>query len=105
MIKRTIEGSLFREMLLTGAACLEKNKQAIDAMNVFPVPDGDTGTNMSMTMQRAVAEIRQVKSDSVEELASALSMGALRGAKKTNLTQDCLQMRSPWEQKRRTKPL
>ncbi len=98
-------------MLLTGAACLEKNKQAIDAMNVFPVPDGDTGTNMSMTMQRAVAEIRQVKSDSVEELASALSMGALRGArgnsgvilsqifrgfsralkgkKKTNLTQDC----------------
>ena len=81
MIKRTIEGSLFREMLLTGAACLEKNKQAIDAMNVFPVPDGDTGTNMSMTMQRAVAEIRQVKSDSVEELASALSMGALRGAR------------------------
>ena len=68
-------------MLLTGAACLEKNKQAIDAMNVFPVPDGDTGTNMSMTMQRAVAEIRQVKSDSVEELASALSMGALRGAR------------------------
>lgn len=81
---------------------------------------------MSMTMQRAVAEIRQVKSDSVEELASALSMGALRGARgnsgvilsqifrgfsralkgtKTNLTQDCLQMRSPWEQKRRTKPL
>lgn len=81
MIKRTIEGSLFREMLLTGAACLEKNKQAIDAMNVFPVPDGDTGTNMSMTMQRAVAEIKQVKSDSVEELASALSMGALRGAR------------------------
>ena len=81
MIKRTIEGSLFREMLLTGAAWLEKNKQAIDAMNVFPVPDGDTGTNMSMTMQRAVAEIRQVKSDSVEELASALSMGALRGAR------------------------
>ena len=95
-------------------------------MNVFPVPDGDTGTNMSMTMQRAVAEIRQVKSDSVEELASALSMGALRGARgnsgvillrysedftraerqvKTNLMQDCLQMRSPWEQKRRTKPL
>ena len=77
MIKRTIEGSLFREMLLTGAACLEKNKQAIDAMNVFPVPDGDTGTNMSMTMQRAVAEIRQVKSDSVEELASARRKGQL----------------------------
>ena len=44
-------------MLLTGAACLEKNKQAIDAMNVFPVPDGDTGTNMSMTMQLSLIHI------------------------------------------------
>ena len=81
MRKRTIDGSLFRDMVLMGAACLEKNKQTIDSMNVFPVPDGDTGTNMSMTMQRAVMEINAVKSDSVEELASALATGALKGAR------------------------
>lgn len=68
-------------MLLMGAVCLEKNKQTIDAMNVFPVPDGDTGTNMSMTMQRAVQELSAVKTDSVEALASALATGALKGAR------------------------
>ncbi|MBO4879049.1 MAG: DAK2 domain-containing protein [Clostridia bacterium] len=81
MVERTIDGSLFREMLLMGAACLEKNKQTIDSMNVFPVPDGDTGTNMSMTMQRAIQEINAVKSDSVEEIAAALATGALKGAR------------------------
>ena len=81
MYVSTIDGSLFREMILMGAACLEKNKATIDSMNVFPVPDGDTGTNMSMTMQRAVAEIQLVKSDSIEELASALATGALKGAR------------------------
>ena len=81
MVERTIDGSLFREMLLMGAACLEKNKQTIDSMNVFPVPDGDTGTNMSMTMQRAIQEINAVKSDSVEEISAALATGALKGAR------------------------
>lgn len=64
-----------------GAAFLEKNKQTIDAMNVFPVPDGDTGTNMSMTMQRAVMEIRQANPETIEATASALAMGALKGAR------------------------
>jgi hypothetical protein len=68
-------------MLMMGAVCLEKNKQTIDSMNVFPVPDGDTGTNMSMTMQRAVQEISSVRTDSVEQLASALATGALKGAR------------------------
>ncbi|MBQ2191754.1 MAG: DAK2 domain-containing protein, partial [Clostridia bacterium] len=68
-------------MLLMGAACLEKNKQTIDSMNVFPVPDRDTGTNMSMTMQRAVTEINGVKSNSVEDIAAALATGALKGAR------------------------
>ncbi|MBR4435040.1 MAG: DAK2 domain-containing protein [Clostridia bacterium] len=76
-----ISGSTFRDMLLMGALCLEKNKQTIDSMNVFPVPDGDTGTNMSMTMQRAVQEIQSVDSDSVEALAQALATGALKGAR------------------------
>ena len=72
---------LFQEMLFAGAALLEQNKQTIDSLNVFPVPDGDTGTNMSMTMQRAVAEIKQTKPTTVEGVASALSMGALKGAR------------------------
>lgn len=78
---RTIDCELFQEMLFDGAALLEKNKQTIDSMNVFPVPDGDTGTNMSMTMQRAIAEIRQAKPTTVEGVAAALSMGALKGAR------------------------
>ena len=52
-----ISGAQLRDMVIVGAALLEKNKQAIDALNVFPVPDGDTGTNMYMTMQSAVREL------------------------------------------------
>lgn len=81
MLIRNIDGALFRDMLMMGALCLEKNKQTIDSMNVFPVPDGDTGTNMSMTMQRAVQELAAVKTDSVDALASALATGALKGAR------------------------
>ncbi len=54
MNNTTINGALLKEMFLTGAALLEKNKAYVDSLNVFPVPDGDTGTNMSMTMQSAV---------------------------------------------------
>lgn len=81
MFERSIDCSLFREMLIKGAALLEKNKKTIDAMNVFPIPDGDTGTNMSMTMQRAVLEIMQTESDTVGGIASALANGALKGAR------------------------
>ena len=58
MNNTTINGALLKEMFLTGAALLEKNKAYVDSLNVFPVPDGDTGTNMSMTMQSAVKEIK-----------------------------------------------
>lgn len=78
----TINGAQFRDMILSGAVLLEKNKKAIDALNVFPVPDGDTGTNMCMTMQSAVREIRALPDTaSVTEVADALSIGALRGAR------------------------
>ena len=81
-MKRSVfNGEMLREMFLLGAALLEKNKASIDAMNVFPVPDGDTGTNMSMTMQRAVAEIRSCDSDLAEDVAAAASLGALKGAR------------------------
>ena len=77
-----ISGAQFRDMIVAGAVLLEKNKKAIDALNVFPVPDGDTGTNMSMTMQSAVHEVRGIADTAtVAEVADALSMGALRGAR------------------------
>ena len=82
MNKLTITGAQLREMVIAGAALLEKNKDAVDALNVFPVPDGDTGTNMSMTMASAVHEVRALPEDApLDQVASALSMGALRGAR------------------------
>ena len=81
MTNTTIGGALLREMFLTGAALLDKNKALIDSLNVFPVPDGDTGTNMFMTMQGAVKEIKECKGDTVAEVAAAASLGSLRGAR------------------------
>ena len=76
-----IGGALFKDMILTGAALLEQNKEYVDSLNVFPVPDGDTGTNMSMTMQSAVKSVNACTSDSAGAVAQALSQGALRGAR------------------------
>lgn len=81
MKRQEFNGDMLREMFLMGAALLEHNKASIDAMNVFPVPDGDTGTNMSMTMQRAIAEIRACEDDTAEAVAAAASLGALKGAR------------------------
>lgn len=81
MNQLTISGALFRDMMLMGAALLEKNKASIDALNVFPVPDGDTGTNMSMTMQSAVKEIKHADTKTVSDVAAAASLGALKGAR------------------------
>lgn len=81
MNNTTINGALLKEMFLTGAALLEKNKAYVDSLNVFPVPDGDTGTNMSMTMQSAVKEIKACTGSTVGEIAAAASLGALKGAR------------------------
>ena len=78
---QTIDGLLLREMVLAGAALLEKNREAVDALNVFPVPDGDTGTNMSLTMASATREINSKEFTRADEAAEALSKGALRGAR------------------------
>ncbi len=77
----SINGALLKDMFLTGAALLEKNKAHIDSLNVFPVPDGDTGTNMSMTMQSAVREIKGCPCATVSEVAAAASLGSLKGAR------------------------
>ncbi|MBR6809772.1 MAG: DAK2 domain-containing protein, partial [Clostridia bacterium] len=68
-------------MVLAGAALLEKNRENVDALNVFPVPDGDTGTNMSLTMTSATREVNQKEFTSAGEAAEALAKGALRGAR------------------------
>ena len=76
-----IDAGLLREMVNAGAAVLEKNRDAVNALNVFPVPDGDTGTNMSMTMMTAVKEVNGHEHNDVSSLAEALAKGALRGAR------------------------
>ena len=61
-----INGALFKRMVLHGAACITREKQAINDLNVFPVPDGDTGTNMSMTIASAVTELRKADPTTVD---------------------------------------
>ena len=68
-------------MLIAGAQSLETNKRIVDALNVFPVPDGDTGTNMSLTMQSAVRDIKSSKSGSLEDVANLAANGSLMGAR------------------------
>ncbi len=81
----SIDGSRFCQMIMCAANCLEEHKQLVDEMNVFPVPDGDTGTNMSMTVMSAAREVRNVYDASeqapIAQMAKALSSGALRGAR------------------------
>jgi len=76
-----ITGGMFRQMVLFGTACLIADKQAINDLNVFPVPDGDTGTNMSLTMQNAVAELQKHDCTTVDEAARVAASGLLRGAR------------------------
>ena len=80
---KMIDGLLLRDMVIAGAAMLENNRDAVDALNVFPVPDGDTGTNMSLTMSAAIREVSQKEKDYVRagEVADAMAKGALRGAR------------------------
>ena len=80
-MQKVITAAVFRKMVLNGAKLLEQNKQHVDALNVFPVPDGDTGTNMSLTMQSAAKEINACTSNTMEAFVNALSKGALRGAR------------------------
>ena len=78
---KEIDGLMLREMVIAGAALLEKNREKVDALNVFPVPDGDTGTNMSLTMTSALRELNAKEYDSACEAAEAIAKGALRGAR------------------------
>ena len=76
-----ITGALFKEMILHGAAAITAQKQPINDLNVFPVPDGDTGTNMSMTIGTAVTELRKTEPATVDQAASLTASALLRGAR------------------------
>ena len=76
-----ITGALFKQMVLHGAAAITAQKQAINDLNVFPVPDGDTGTNMSMTIGAAVTELRKSNPATVDQAASITASALLRGAR------------------------
>ncbi len=81
MAVNSIDASLLRKMFLTGAKNLEAQKETINELNVFPVPDGDTGTNMTLTILSAVKEIGQISDFSMQSLAKAISSGSLKGAR------------------------
>lgn len=76
-----IDGKLLKEMVISGGNNLEKHKALIDKLNVFPVPDGDTGTNMSLTMTSAMEEVMNIKVNSITEVGKAATKGSLMGAR------------------------
>ena len=76
-----INGAAFKEMVLFGAACIAGQKQAINDLNVFPVPDGDTGTNMYLTIQTACAELKKAEPATIDDAAKVTARGLLRGVR------------------------
>ena len=80
-MQKSINGAMLTKMVITASKLLEANRARIDALNVFPVPDGDTGTNMSLTMQSAVKELKLCNSNRMSLITDAISRGALRGAR------------------------
>ena len=78
---QSVDGKTLAGMLIHASACLNAEKQKINELNVFPVPDGDTGTNMSLTISTAAAELRQKKPTTVEKAASVCASAMLRGAR------------------------
>ncbi len=78
---KSMDVTLLKKCFLAGAKGLENKKEYINDLNVFPVPDGDTGTNMTMTMMSAVKEVEALSDPTMKELAKAISSGSLRGAR------------------------
>jgi dihydroxyacetone kinase-like predicted kinase len=76
-----IDGKLLRDMFISGANNLQNNRNLVDKLNVFPVPDGDTGTNMSLTISYAIKELSKVNNDSITDIGKSMSKGSLMGAR------------------------
>ena len=81
MATKTINADMLARMFLAGAQNIEANKETINELNVFPVPDGDTGTNMSLTIMSAAKEVMGLPDRNMKDLAKAISSGSLRGAR------------------------
>ena len=81
MATNTIDAALVQKMFLAGAKNLESKKEWINDLNVFPVPDGDTGTNMTLTIMSAAKEVSSIANPNMENLSKAISSGSLRGAR------------------------
>ena len=81
MSTNTIDAGMLGKMFLAGARNLDAKKEWINELNVFPVPDGDTGTNMTLTIMSAAAEVGRMENPTMETLAKAISSGSLRGAR------------------------
>mgnify|MGYP001165614230 CR=1 FL=1 len=80
-MRETIDGALFKDMFTAGALIVEENRQAINELNVFPVPDGDTGTNMSLTMDNARSALSAIEPSGIGEAADITANALLRGAR------------------------
>ncbi|MUK89474.1 DAK2 domain-containing protein [Ornithinibacillus sp. L9] len=81
MTVQKLDGITFSQMVLSGAHHLTNNAKKIDALNVFPVPDGDTGTNMNLSMTSGANEVKKIKSENISEVAQSFSKGLLMGAR------------------------
>lgn len=81
MSVQTIDAKMLQKMFLAGAKGLEAKKEYINELNVFPVPDGDTGTNMTMTIMAAAKDVANLQNPTLTELGKAISSGSLRGAR------------------------
>ncbi len=81
MVINTIDGKMLQKMFLAGAKNIEAKKEYINELNVFPVPDGDTGTNMTLTIMSAAKEVGAIENPTIENLSKAISSGSLRGAR------------------------
>ena len=80
-MRHSIDGAMFRRMIISAAASIEIHKEKINELNVFPVPDGDTGTNMSMTLNAAAADLRRAEDPTLGKAASITASALLRGAR------------------------
>ena len=80
-MRQTINGADFRRLIISAAASIEINKQKLNDLNVFPVPDGDTGTNMSMTINAAATDLRKTEDPSLEKAAAVTASAMQRGAR------------------------
>ena len=80
-MRQTINGADFRRLMISAAAAIEINKQKLNELNVFPVPDGDTGTNMSMTINAAASDLRKAEDPTLEKASAICASAMLRGAR------------------------